>query len=83
MAHHKSAVKRIRISGKRRLVNRMKRSKLNTLIKAVRNSKNKEEGETNLKRAVPYIDKLATKGLIHRNKAANQKSKLMKYVHSL
>ncbi len=83
MAHHQSAVKRIKTSAKKRLVNRQRKSKLLTLTKSVRNSTSKEEGETALKNLIPFLDKIAGKGVIHRNKAANQKSKLTKFVSSL
>jgi small subunit ribosomal protein S20 len=83
MAHHKSALKRIRSSGKKRLVNRQKRSKLHTLTKAVRAAESKEEAQNALQNLVPYLDKIVAKKIIHRNKAANQKSKLTKYVNSL
>jgi len=83
MAHHKSAFKRIRTSSKRRLVNRQKRSKLHTLTTAVRNASSKEDGQTALARLVPYLDKLSASNIIHKNKAANQKSKLTKFVNAL
>jgi len=78
MAHHKSAFKRIRTSRKRRLVNRQRKSQLLTLTKAVRNATSKEEAQTALQRVLPYLDKIASKNVIHANKAANQKSKLTK-----
>ncbi len=83
MAHHQSAVKRIKTSAKKRLVNRQRKSKLLTLTKSVRNSTSKEEAQTALKKLIPFLDKIAGKGVIHRNKAANQKSKLTKFVSSL
>jgi len=83
MAHHQSALKRIRTSAKRRVVNRRYRSKLQTVIKAVRSAKKKKEGEEALAQALPYLDKMASKNIIHKNKAANQKSKLTKYVNQL
>jgi len=83
MAHSNSALKRIRTSRKRRLLNRQRKSKLLTLTKAVRNASSKEDGQTALKRVLPYLDKIASKGIIHPNKAANQKSKLTKFINSL
>jgi len=83
MAHHQSAVKRIRTSEKKRIVNRQKRSKMNTLIKSVRTAKNKKEAQAALSEVVPYLDKMASVKIIHKNKAANQKSKLTKYVNQL
>ena len=83
MAHHKSAFKRIRTSRKRRLVNRQRKSKLATLTKAVRSASSKEEGQSALQLVLQYLDKIASKRIVHPNKAANQKSKLTKFVNSL
>ena len=83
MAHHQSAIKRIRTSAKRRNVNRQYRSKLQTLIKSVRMANKKKEGEEALTQALPYLDKMASRNIIHKNKAANQKSKLTKFVSKL
>ena len=80
MPHHKSAEKRIRKSEKQRIINHQYKSKLSTLTKAVREAPSKKEADQALKNIIPYLDKLASKGLIHRNKAANQKSKLTKFV---
>ena len=83
MAHNNSAFKRIRTSRKRRLLNRHRKSKLATLTKAVRSASSKEDGQIALQRVLPYLDKIASKRIIHPNKAANQKSKLTKCVNSL
>ena len=83
MAHHQSALKRIRTSEKKRQVNRQNKSKLHTLTKAVRNAASKEEGEKALNRIVPFLDKMASGNVIHRKKAANQKSRLTKHVNKL
>ncbi len=83
MAHHKSALKRIRTSAKRRIVNRENRTKLRSLIKSVRNAENKETAQQALQNTVAFLDKMASKNLIHKNKAANQKSKLTRLVNSM
>ena len=83
MAHNKSAVKRIRQSEIRRLKNKDFRKKMATALKNVRSTESREEGEVKLKKAVSLLDRAAVKGLIHRNKAANQKSKLTRKVASL
>lgn len=83
MAHHKSALKRIRSSEIRRLRNRHNRKKLKTSIQSVRNAENKEQGEKSLAEAMPVLDQAVSKGIIHLNKAARQKSKLTKYVRNL
>jgi small subunit ribosomal protein S20 len=50
------------------------------LIKNVRTAKDKDAGAAALKTAVKALDQLGAKGLIHKNKAANQKSALTKFV---
>ena len=83
MAHHKSAIKRIRTSSKQRLVNRQFKHRLHTLTKAVMEADSREKAQTSLTRVVPLIDKLAAKGLIHRNKAAHRKSRLAKHINTI
>ena len=83
MAHHKSAIKRIRTNARGRLRNRMYMSALKTQIKKVRAAQTREEGEEQYRKVTSMLDKLVVKGRIHRNKAANQKSKLAAYVNSL
>lgn len=83
MANHASAKKRIRTNEKRRLRNKASLSKVKTLMKKVYDSKDKTDGETNLKEAVSAIDKTAGKGRLHKNNAARKKSALTKFVNSI
>ncbi len=83
MAHHKSAIKRIKTSEAARLANRQHKSRIRTAIKSVLGAENKEVGESRLKESYALLDKLATKGIIHKNKAANQKSRLAKFISNL
>ncbi|MEJ2635185.1 MAG: 30S ribosomal protein S20 [Calditrichia bacterium] len=83
MAHHKSAIKRIEIAERNRERNRFYRSTMRTSIKEVLNSETKENAFENFKKASSLLDKLVTKGIIHRNLAANKKSRLMRHVNSL
>lgn len=83
MATHKSAIKRHRQSLKRRALNRAKKSELKTMIKKVRTAKDKETAREAFNKVVSLLDKLATKGIIHKNKASNQKSKLALYLNKL
>ncbi len=83
MAHHKSALKRIRQSQKRRLHNRFYHKSTRTAIKRLRNMTDKETAEKFLPTVVSMIDKLAKRNIIHNNKAANLKSKLTKHVNKL
>lgn len=83
MPQHKSSIKRVRQDKKKRLHNRTLRSKMRTLYKRVLRAETKEEGESALKEAVSYIDRMAVKGIVHKNNAANKKSRLVKYVNKL
>lgn len=56
---------------------------MRTLVKKVLNTSEKESAETSLKEAVAYLDRMAVKGIIHKNNAANKKSALVKYVNKL
>ncbi|NOX37188.1 MAG: 30S ribosomal protein S20 [Calditrichaeota bacterium] len=83
MAHHKSAIKRLRQAEKRRLRNKAYKSKMKTFIKKVRSAQTKEEALELLKQAYSVIDKLAEKGIIKKNTAANKKRKIARFVNSL
>jgi small subunit ribosomal protein S20 len=83
MAHHKSALKRIRQNDKRRLENRYYKKSTRTAIKNLREMKEKAEAEKFLSKVVSMIDRLAKRGNIHRNKAANLKSGLMRHVNAI
>ncbi len=83
MAHHQSAIKRIRQTAKRRIYNRQNKKLMRLAIRSVRESQNYDEASENLKNAVSVLDKVSARGIIHKNAAANRKSKLAKYVNSL
>jgi len=83
MANHKSALKRIRSNEKKRLRNRFQLKTTRTFIKKLRATKDKEEAQELFKKVSGMIDKLARKSIIHKNKAANSKSKLAKFVNNL
>ena len=79
MANIASAKKRARQSEKLRLHNASQRSMLRTRIKKVVNAieaKDKAAAENAYKEAVPVIDAMVSKGIIHKNKAARHKSRL-------
>lgn len=83
MAHHKSAIKRIRIAQRNRARNRYYQSTMKTSLKKVMTSENREEAMKDYNKAASILDKMVTKGIIHKNMAANKKSRLMKHVNSL
>jgi small subunit ribosomal protein S20 len=81
VANHASALKAHRQSLVNRERNRQYRSKLRTALKNVRAALTAgkiEDVRRSLSGTVSLIDKLATKGIIHRNAAGRYKSRLMK-----
>ncbi|MGD1945449.1 MAG: 30S ribosomal protein S20 [Croceivirga sp.] len=83
MANHKSALKRIRRNEAVRLRNRYQHKTMRNAVKKLRNEEDKKAAETLLPTVVGMIDKLAKKNIIHSNKAANLKSKLMSRVAAM
>ena len=83
MANHKSALKRVRQNRKRRLHNRFYKKVTRTNIKKLRATTDRETALKYLPKVISMIDKLAKRNIIHKNKAANLKSKLMKHVNNL
>ncbi|MFN3822195.1 MAG: 30S ribosomal protein S20 [bacterium] len=80
MAHHRSAIKRIRTSRKANLRNRYYRSSLRTAIRHLRESGTAEEREIVYRRVVSLLDRLAHKGIIHPNQASRKKSRLYRWL---
>ena len=81
MANTKQAAKRARQSEKHRVGNKWQVSRMNTQIKRVVTAieeKKKPEAQDNYKQAVSAIDRMVSKGLVHKNKAARLKSRLNK-----
>ena len=75
----KSALKANRQNIKRREANRQMRSRLRTALKAIRASLDDNDvdgAKTALSQTVSIVDKMATKGIIHRNTAGRYKSRL-------
>ena len=83
MANHKSALKRIRSSEAKRVVNRYKHKTTRNAIKKLRELTDKKEAESLFPSVISMLDKLAKKNVIHANKAANLKSGLAKHVAAL
>lgn len=86
MANMKSAIKRIRVNEKSRVLNQNVKSNMRTNIKRVESlvSENKvEEAQAALKLAVKKIDKAVQKGVVHKNNGSRQKARLTKKVNGL
>jgi len=81
MANHKSAKKRIRANDRKRLANRYYAKTMRNALKDIRLTSDKAIAVSKLPKVTSLIDKLAKKGIIHKNKAANLKSGLMKKVN--
>ncbi len=83
MAHHKSALKRIRSTEVRRLRNRYQKKTMRNAVKKFRGLKEKTEAVNQLPKMVSMLDKLAKTTVIHKNKASNLKSKLTRLVNKM
>ncbi len=83
MANIRSQIKRNRQNERRRLRNKSVRTELRTRSKAAVSAAEQggEDSVEALRIAVRRIDKAAAKGVIHKNQAANRKSKLMTKAH--
>ncbi|MGV8915647.1 MAG: 30S ribosomal protein S20 [Kaistella sp.] len=83
MANHKSALKRIRQSEKKRLLNKYNHKTARTALKVLKAEEDKTVATAQLPSVISLLDKLVKKNIIHKNKAANLKSKLTKHVNNL
>ncbi len=86
MANIASARKRARQDEERRVHNRSQRTRMRTQIKRVvgaLRSGDKARAESAYKEAVPILDKMADKGIIHKNKAARHKARLNRRIRAL
>ena len=78
-----SELKRVRQSRKANSYNNHYKSMMKSSMKKVLSSASKEEASALKDEAFKIIDKIASKGVIHKNKAANQKSRVSRHVNKL
>ena len=83
MDRHKQQIKRDRQDLKKRAINSQNKSRMRTLIKSVLTADSKKSADENYSDAVSFIDKMASKNIIHKNNAARQKSKITNHLNSL
>ncbi|WP_298630401.1 30S ribosomal protein S20 [uncultured Porphyromonas sp.] len=83
MANHKSALKRVRQSSARRERNRYYGKTMRNAVRNFRALTDASEAQNKLPELNSIIDRLASKGRIHKNKAANLKSSLAQHVNTL
>ena len=83
MANHKSSEKRIRQIEVKKENNKYYAKTTRNALKTIRATTNKEEGAVLLPKLTSMLDKLAKKNIIHKKKASNLKSSIVKHVSSL
>jgi small subunit ribosomal protein S20 len=83
MANHKSSEKRIRQTETKRTHNRYFAKTMRNALKEFRELKEKEKAGEEMPKLVAMIDKLSTKDIIHKNKAANLKSGIVKHYNAM
>jgi small subunit ribosomal protein S20 len=83
MANHKSAIKRIRSNRAKFLRNRFQVRTTKSMIKRLKGIETKTEALEYFRKVSAAVDKLAKKNIIHKNKAANTKSRLAKMLNAI
>lgn len=83
MAHHKSCKKRIRQAAVIRERNRLYAKTMRNSVRDLRAMTSKSEAQEKLTKTISLIDKVAKRNQIHKNKASNLKSSLVKFVSGL
>ena len=83
MANHKSALKRIKSDDAKRLRNRYHARTMRSSIRKFKSLSDKKEAEGLLQNIFSIIDKNAKRNIIHKNKAANLKSKLTLHLNKM
>ena len=83
MANHKSALKRIRQSETKRLLNKYQNKTARNAVRTLRALTDRKEANALFPKVSGMLDKLTKRNIIHKNKSSNLKSKLSKHVNSL
>lgn len=83
MPNIKSAKKRVKVIAKKKVNNNDFRASMRTAIKNVEKATEKTVALEKLNIAIQKIDKAVSKGLVHKNYAARQKSRLTKKVNEM
>lgn len=82
LANSKSALKRVRVSSKKKLQNSSKRSSLRKTMKRANTViENEEKDNEAILKAVKAVDQAVSNGIVHRNKGARDRSKLIKALY--
>ncbi|MFO7869457.1 MAG: 30S ribosomal protein S20 [Bacteroidales bacterium] len=83
MANHKSSIKRIRQSEKRKTHNKYFAKTTRNAVRDLKSTTEQKEASELLPKVSSMVDKLAKKNIIHKNKAAHIKSQITKHVSTL
>ncbi len=83
MAHHKSSIKRIRQTEVRRLRNRYYAKTARNAVRSLRKLTDKAAAEAQFVKVTSMLDRMVTKKVFSKNKAANLKSKLARHIAKL
>lgn len=83
MPHHKAYKKDMRKNEEARQRNRTYRTQMRSLIRKIKEAQSQAAAKEPLQKAIVTLDRLARKGIIHKNNAANHKSRLHKFVSKL
>lgn len=83
MPQHASAIKRVRQGAARRLRNREHRSRMRTMVKKIMQTDDVSAAQSLYPATQAYLDRLATKGIIHRNKSARYKVQILRHMNKI
>lgn len=83
MANLRSAIKRIRSNERKRVQNRIIRSRARSAVGAAKSADKAETKEAAVRAAIRELDRAASKGVIHKNNAARRKSRLLRELHAV
>ena len=83
MANHKSALKRIKQTETKRLLNKYKHKTTRNAVRDLQATTDKKEATAMLPKVSAMLDKLTKTNILHKNKVSNLKSKLTKHVNAL
>jgi len=83
MDRHAQQIKRERQDKARNKINSENRSKMRTLIKKVLTSKDAKKAEPVYKETVSFIDKMASRNLIHKKTAGRRKALITRHLNSI
>ena len=78
-----TVLKRVRQSRKANNKNRHYKSMMRTAVKTIMEVTDKKDSEDKLRDAISVIDKVKSKGIIHKNTASRQKSRITQYINTL